>query len=136
MIQPVILDTSCWIEYFLGSPLSEHYAHHVKNAVVKTSTVIVPTLCLFEVSRALLKKYESQIVLSTITTMQQQMVIPLDQGVATSAAQLAVNLNLSSADAIIYATALQNNATLFTHDADLKGLDRVHYIEKNVKSIS
>jgi toxin FitB len=125
MTTRVLLDSPCWIEYFLGTPPSEIYADHVK-----TSTVIVPSLCIFEVTRALLRQFEPEQVLKAISIMEQHDVIPLTDGVATNAAQLAVHLNLSSADAIVYATALQNNATLYTHDADLRDLDIVHYIER------
>jgi predicted nucleic acid-binding protein len=62
--------------------------------------------------------------------MQQHEVVPLTADVALNAAQLAVNLNLSSADAIVCATAWQNKATLYTHDVDLNGLDNVVYIPR------
>ena len=116
----VMLDSSCWIEYFLGSEPSTEYAHHVIRA-----RVVVPSLCIFEVTRSLLKRFEPEHVLRAISVMEQHHVIPLTEGVATNAAQLAVNLNLSSADAIIYATALQKKAVLYTHDPDLEGLDGV-----------
>jgi predicted nucleic acid-binding protein len=62
--------------------------------------------------------------------MQQHNVVPLTPDVALNAAQLAVNLNLSSADAIVCATAWQHRATLYTHDADLDGLDNVIYLPR------
>jgi toxin FitB len=58
----VILDTSCWIEFFLGSGRAASYAHHVG-----TSTVIVPSLCLFEVVRTLLKNFDNEHVLRNAT---------------------------------------------------------------------
>lgn len=116
----VILDTSCWIEFFLGSATAASYSHHVG-----TSTVIVPSLCLFEVVRTLLKNFSDQDVLQALAVMQQQTVIPLSETVAINAAQLAVNLKLSTADAVVYATAQLHHATLITHDTDLAGLEGV-----------
>jgi predicted nucleic acid-binding protein len=122
----VILDTSCWIEFFLGSGRAASYAHHVG-----TSTVIVPSLCLFEVVRTLLKNFDNEHVLQAISVMQQQTVIPLTEAVAISAAQLAVNLNLSTADAVVYATAQLHHATLITHDTDLTDLTGVSVVSNS-----
>lgn len=121
----VILDTSCWIEFFLGSATAASYSHHVG-----TSTVIVPSLCLFEVVRTLLKNFSDQDVLQALAVMQQQTVIPLSETVAINAAQLAVNLKLSTADAVVYATAQLHHATLITHDTDLLGFDGVSVVER------
>ncbi len=123
--QVVILDSSCWIEYFLGSPNAEPYAAHVSN-----STVLVPTLILFEVSRKLLQTFQTEHVLRAISLMKQQHVLPLLENVALDAAQLAENLSLSSADAILCTIAIANNAILFTHDEDLKGLELVEFLPK------
>ena len=121
----VILDSSCWIEYFLGSPFASPYAEHVT-----ASTVLVPTIILFEVSRKLLQSYPTKDVLSALSLMKQQRVLPLTEAVALDAAQLAEDLSLSSADAILCAIATSKQATLFTHDVDLKGLHRVEFLPK------
>lgn len=122
----VILDTSCWIEFFLGSERASSYAHHIG-----TSTVIVPSLCLFEVVRTLLKNFDNEDVLQALSIMQQQTVIPLSETVAINAAQLAVNLNLSTADAVVYATAQLHHAMLITHDTDLVGFDGVSVVSSS-----
>jgi len=122
---PIILDSSCWIEYFLGTEHARPYAH-----LVDRSTVLVPTLILFEVSRTLLQRFSSDVVLRAVSLMKQQHVIPLTEGVALDAAQLAEHLQLSTADAVICASATANRATLYTHDPDLQGLDNVQYIPK------
>ena len=123
--QKIILDSSCWIEYFQGTDLALRYAD-----LVSKSTVLVPTLILFEVSRTLLQRFESDVVLRALSLMKQQVVLPLTEGVALDAAQLAENLHLSTADAVICASATANHATLFTHDPDLQGLENVEYIPK------
>lgn len=120
-----VLDSSCWIEYFLGSAAAEPYAK-----TVATATLIVPSITIFEVSRDLLRRFDSENTLRAIALMQQHNVVPLTPDVALNAAQLAVNLNLSSADAIVCATAWQHRATLYTHDVDLNGLDNVIYLPK------
>lgn len=118
----VMLDSSCWIEFFLGTPAAATYAPAVTSA-----RLVVPTITIFEVTRDLLRRFENDDVLQAISFMQQHDVVPLTEAVATTAAQLSVHLRLSSADAIICATAWQHRATLYTHDADLNGLDNVVY---------
>lgn len=121
----VVLDSSCWIEYFLGTAAAEPYAN-----TVATATLVVPSITIFEVSRDLLRRFDSEHTLRAISLMQQHTVVPLTADVALNAAQLAVNLKLSSADAIVCATAWQYRATLYTHDADLDGLDNVIYLPR------
>lgn len=121
----MLLDSSCWIEYFLGTENAAPYAHHVAE-----SNVLVPSLVLFEVARTLLQQFESEMVLRAVSLIKQQQVLPLTEGVALDAAQLAENLHLSSADAIVCASAIANKAKLYTHDADLKGLENVEFLPK------
>jgi predicted nucleic acid-binding protein len=123
--QRAVLDSSCWIEYFLGSAASAPYV-----TIVSSATIIVPSITVFEVSRDLLRRFDSEHTLRAVSLMQQHEVVPLTADVALNAAQLAVNLNLSSADAIVCATAWQHKAALYTHDPDLNGLDNVIYIPR------
>ncbi|MBU3742645.1 MAG: type II toxin-antitoxin system VapC family toxin [Candidatus Kapabacteria bacterium] len=124
--QRAVLDSSCWIEYFLGSAAAKPYA-----SIVAKATIIVPSITIFEVSRDLLRRFDSENTLRAVSLMQQHNVVPLTADVALNAAQLAVNLNLSSADAIVCATAWQHKATLYTHDVDLNGLDNVVYLSRS-----
>lgn len=120
-----LLDASCWIEYFLGSDVAAPYAPAVAN-----TTLIVPSITIFEVTRDLLRRFDSEQTLRAVSLMQQHNVVPLTSDVSINAAQLAVNLRLSSADAIVCATAWQHGAKLYTHDPDLDGLDDVIYIPR------
>jgi predicted nucleic acid-binding protein len=120
-----VLDASCWIEFFLGSDAAAPYAK-----LVASTRVIVPSITIFEVSRELLRRFGNEHTLRAISLMQQHKVVPLTSDVALSAAQIAIDLKLSSADAIVYATAWQHRASLYTHDIDLNGLDNVVYIQR------
>ena len=57
-------------------------------------------------------------------------VIPLDTQIALHASELSRQHNLATADAIIYATALHENAELVTCDAHFKDLPQVTYLPK------
>jgi len=62
--------------------------------------------------------------------MEQGNVISLDGELAINAAYFGVNLKLSLADSIIYATAQKYEAVVWTQDADFKDLEGVKFYSK------
>ncbi len=62
--------------------------------------------------------------------LQQHAVIPVTPEIATLAATLGIRHQLAMADALIYATARHQNASLWTQDADFKDLPHVRYFPK------
>jgi len=58
--------------------------------------------------------------------MQSGAVVDINQSLALEAARY----HLPLADSIIYATAMQVGATLWTQDEHFKGLPNVHYFPK------
>ena len=54
----------------------------------------------------------------------------VDLSISIQAAKLCHQLKLPMADSLIYATALQNDAVLWTQDNDFKNLKYVKYIKK------
>ena len=60
--------------------------------------------------------------------MQQAQVVDLDVPKSLSAAKLSVTYGLTMADSIL-ASARSCNATLWTQDVDLRGVDGVEYVE-------
>jgi predicted nucleic acid-binding protein len=59
--------------------------------------------------------------------MQQGTVVDLDATLALVAARIGVERRLPMADSVILATARAWNATVWTQDADFKGLGGVQY---------
>lgn len=59
--------------------------------------------------------------------MQQGRVVALEAGLALSAARLGLGYKLPLADSIIYATAQQARASVWTQDSDFKELGKVRY---------
>jgi len=64
--------------------------------------------------------------------MQPGQTVAIDAALALSAAQLSLRHKLPMADSLIYATARQAQADLWTMDADFQGLPGVHYVSKNL----
>lgn len=123
----VLVDSNIWIEYFQASALGKKAAEFIEGK----EKVIVSTLNIAEVYRHVLVKRNKADAEKAIDIMQQfSYVIPVTTEIAKQAACLKHEKKLGLADAIIYATAIQENATIVTADSDFKGETNVHYIQK------
>ncbi|MEN8376324.1 MAG: PIN domain-containing protein [Gemmatimonadota bacterium] len=69
-------------------------------------------------------------MLPTAAAMRQGQVVHLDDGTAIRAAEVASEYGMPMADSIIYATALNHSAEVWTQDADFEGLEQVRYVAK------
>lgn len=92
--------------------------------------LLVPTIVLLEVTRRVMKKRGEDEALQVAAVLHQGQVVALDGALALSAAQLGVAHTLPLAESIIYATAKQYKATVWTMDADFAALDGVRYFPK------
>jgi predicted nucleic acid-binding protein len=122
-----LIDSSAWLEYFAGGTL----AHHVAAAIEKIEQLIVPTIVLVEVTRRIMQQRDDDAALQVAAVLHQGRVVPLDSGIALSAAHFGVVHKLPLADSIIFATAKQFEATIWTFDADFKDLPGVNYFAKS-----
>jgi predicted nucleic acid-binding protein len=121
-----VVDSSAWLEYFTDGPNAGFSA----PAVEDTANLLVPTICLLEVSkRVLLQRGESD-ALSGVAQLQQGRVEELDSTLADSAARLSVKLKLPLADSVIVASARAYRATIWTQDADFARLGGAKYARK------
>jgi len=95
-----------------------------------TEKLLVPSVVLLEVYRYILRQRGRPQALDAAAAMKQGKVIDLDDGFAIQAAELGASCRLPMADSIIYASALANEAMLWTQDSDFEGLDSVQYRPK------
>ncbi len=121
-----LVDSSAWLEYFAGGPLASRFA----RVIEAVETVLVPTVVLLEVTRRVMQQRGEDAALQVAAIMHQGQVVVFDSAIALSAAQLGLAHKLLLADSIIYATARQFGATLWTMDADFAGLPDVRYVKK------
>jgi predicted nucleic acid-binding protein len=63
--------------------------------------------------------------------MKQGRIIELNATLAIDAAEISHHLKIPMADSLILTTARNCQASLWTQDVDFKGMDGVHYIQKN-----
>lgn len=122
-----LVDSSGWLEFFMDGPLASQYAAHLKNL----TEIVTPSVILYEVYKTVKRQRSEEEALAAIAQIGKTQIIPLDDQVALTAADMSLAHQLAMADAIIYATALRAGATLVTSDSDLAPLPGVLYLRKN-----
>jgi predicted nucleic acid-binding protein len=120
-----VVDSSAWLEYFAGGANAPFFA----AAVEKTEDLLVPTLVLYEVFKRVLQQRGEDDALQVAAAMQGGTVVDLDARIALAAAGISRDHKLPMADSVILATARAYGATIWTQDADFKGLPAVQYRE-------
>jgi predicted nucleic acid-binding protein len=118
-----VVDSSAWLEYFANGSNASFFA----PAIEQTEELLVPSLVLYEVFKRVLQQRGEGHALQAVAVMQQGAVIDLDAGLALVAARISLERKLPMADSIILATAQVYEATVWTQDADFKGLPGVQY---------
>lgn len=121
-----VVDSSGWLEYFADGPNADFFA----EAIETVDELIVPAISIYEVFKRVYQQRGESDALQAAALMEQGSVIDLDAPLALSAAKLSLDSKLPMADSIILATARAQNATLWTQDADFKGIAGVQYMEK------
>lgn len=121
-----VVDSSAWIEWILDSPLGQQ----LSDQIPEPGDCIVPTIVQLELSKWLLREQGEDALNNFIAYTMLCNVVSLDTAIARRAAEVTVQHKLATADAIIYATALQRDADVLTCDAHFKGLENVIYLPK------
>ena len=121
-----VVDSSAWLEYFADGPNAKHFAIPIENS----HELLVPTIVLLEVFKRVSQQRDESQALQYVGVMQQGSVVELSSALALSAAAFGLRHKLPLADSIIYATARQANAIVWTQDSDFEGLEGVQYWPK------
>jgi predicted nucleic acid-binding protein len=125
-----VVDSSGWLEYVDGGPNARAF----EPAILPVERLVVPTLCLLEVFKRMLRVKGEDAALNVVGQMRQGLVVDLDADLALEAARLGIELKLPLADSVILATARLHAATLWTQDEHFEGMDGVRYIPKNSRA--
>jgi len=125
-----VVDSSGWLEYVDGGP----NAHSFEPAILAVERLVVPTICLFEVFKRMLREKGEDAALDVVGQMRQGVVVDLDADLALEAARLGIEFKLPLADSVILATARLHEATVWTQDEDFDGLDDVRYFGKRLRA--
>lgn len=121
-----LVDSCGWLEYFADTPNADFFSGPIEDV----ENLIVPSLCILEVFKTVLRQSGEDAALQTASLMEQGVVVSLDTTIALNAAKLGLEFKLPLADSIILATARAKEATIWTQDADFKGIEGVKFIAK------
>jgi predicted nucleic acid-binding protein len=122
----ILVDTSAWIEWLIGSPTGEK----LSGQLPEQAEWLVPTMVQLELAKWLTREVGEDKADQVIAFTQVCQVVPLDTEIALAAAEACREHKLATADAIIFATARARGAMLLTCDAHFEGLPGVTLIEK------
>ena len=122
----ILVDTSAWIEWLIGSPTGEK----LSGQLPEQAEWLVPTMVQLELTKWLTREVGEDKADQVIAFTQVCHVVPLDTEIALAAAEACREHKLATADAIIFATARAQGAMLLTCDAHFEGLPGVTLIEK------
>ncbi len=117
-----VVDSSGWLEYFEGSNRAGLFAPAIEN----TEQLIVPVISIYEVFKRIRNTHTKSDAEEAAELMQRSLVVDVDMALVLSAAANGLPL----ADSLIYATAREFGATLWTQDAHFDGLPDVKFFPK------
>lgn len=121
-----VVDTSAWIEWLVGGSTQKRL---LKEFPQKPQCV-VPTIVQLELSKWLVREFGEEEADRVLAFTQTCVVAPLNTRIALQAAELHRQHKLATADAVVYATAMEYDADLLTCDAHFEGLPGVLLIRK------
>jgi predicted nucleic acid-binding protein len=118
-----VVDSSAWLEYFANGPNASFFTSPIED----TERLIVPSVTIYEVFKRVLQQRDEGQALQAVATMQQGVVVHLDERIALNAARVSADLKIPMADSIVLATARTHGAIVWTQDEDFKDLPNVQY---------
>jgi predicted nucleic acid-binding protein len=121
-----VVDSSAWIEWFRDSPTGALLVPHWPPR----ADTIVPTLVQYELAKWAAREVSDDLADQMIAYTETCRVVALDTRIALRAAELARSHRLAMADAIVYATALDQGGDCLTCDRHFEGLEYVVFIKK------
>lgn len=117
----LLIDSSGWLEYFTDGPLASEYSKYLKDL----TKVVTPTIVIYEVYKRVKRERTEEDALLAVSLINKTSIIQLSESIALLAADLSLKHFLPMADAIVYATALEEDCKVVTSDTHFKGFDRV-----------
>ncbi|HEV2138938.1 MAG TPA: type II toxin-antitoxin system VapC family toxin [Nitrososphaerales archaeon] len=122
----ISVDSYGWVERFTDGPKASAYNHVIDN--VKQGDLVTSVVVLYEVYRKVKKAKGEETALEAVAALSQTKVVPVDHTLSLEAADYSLEHGLHFADSLIYATARQFSAPLYTSDEDLRGLKDVTFV--------
>ena len=119
MTDSKVLDSSIWLEYLIHGKYKE---------IIETQeTLYISSLSLFEIKRKLTrdKFNEIEIIKALEYVKKRTLIILVSAEISETAVELSLQHTLGAMDALIYASAIIQQAILLTCDNDFRQLKEV-----------
>lgn len=123
-----VVDSCGWLEYFANGANAGFFA----PVLEATETLLVPSLCVFEVCKRVALQRGEAVAQQAAEFMAKGDIVTLGANTAFAAALYSAKHKLPMADSLILITSQEHQATLWTQDADLKGHKGVKYRAKTI----
>ena len=114
------------MSFFADGPNAKFFATPLENI----DELVVPAISIYEVFKSILRQRDESAGLQAVALMKQGQVIDLTTNISMMAAKLSLEHNIPMADSIVLSTGHYYQASVWTQDADFKGLKGVKYIRK------
>lgn len=121
-----LVDSCGWLAYFTNSKNADFF----EEPILDTESLLVPSICIFEVFKKIYSDKDENSALSITAQMRQGKKVEFDADIAFHSAKLSVEKKLPMADSIILATAIKYEATIWTQDQHFSSILNVKYITK------
>jgi predicted nucleic acid-binding protein len=122
----ISIDSYGWIERFTNGPKAPQYNQMIESCQPKE--IVTSVVVLFEVYKKIKKLKGEEQALLAVAALSQTTIVPIDQTISLEAADYSLEHGLHYSDALVYATARQCNANLYTSDEDLRALKTVYFV--------
>jgi len=103
-----LVDSSGWLEYLADGKNADSFSTPLQDI----DNLIVPTICVYEVFKVVLRERDENEALHTIALMIQGNIIDLTFNISIQAAKFSLENKIPMADSIIYITGQIYNATI------------------------
>lgn len=120
-----VIDSSVWVEILAEGPVADLVLAEVPN---DPAEIIVPSIVVLEVAKWIEREADTTVRQRFLAFVSQCVDAPLDTERALAAACAHRTHGLATADAIVYATALEFGGELVTCDGHFQSLDKVIHI--------
>jgi len=122
-----LVDSSGWLEYLSDGKNADSFSTPLNDI----ENMIVPTICIYEVFKVVLREKGENEALQAVALMKQGNIVDLSFEISIQAARFSIDNKIPMADSIIYTTGKIYNAIIWTQDDDFKNLPGVKYFYKD-----
>ena len=121
-----LVDSSGWLEYLSDGQNADFFTKPLQD----TENLIVPTICLYEVFKVVMRERSEDEAIQAIGLMKQAETINLTTEIAIQAAKNSYTHQIPMADSIILTTGQLHHAVIWTQDKDFEPFKDVKFIHK------